>query len=78
MVINLLNYNQKSNRKNSSYTIFIQSVIGFLVGILGGLVGLILGSIRLPVIIKILKTEPKLAVGTNMFISSVIGISGFI
>ena len=28
--------------------------------------------------IKILKTEPKIAVGTNMLISSVMGISGFI
>ena len=28
--------------------------------------------------IKILKTEPKIAVGTNMLISSVMGMSGFI
>jgi len=43
-----------------------------------GLVGLVLGSIRLPAMITILKTEPKIAIGTNMLISSVIGISGFI
>jgi hypothetical protein len=49
-----------------------------LVGILGGLVGLVLGSIRLPAMIKILKTEPKIAVGTNMLISSVMGMFGFI
>ena len=49
-----------------------------MVGILGGLVGLVLGSIRLPAMIKILKTEPKIAVGTNMLISSVMGMSGFI
>ena len=74
----LLNLNQESTSQNSYYEIFLQSIVGFLVGILGGLVGLVLGSIRLPAIIKILKTEPKIAVGTNMLISSVMGISGFI
>jgi len=75
----LLNINEKSIRlKNDYYEIFLQSIIGFLVGMLGGLVGLVLGSIRLPAMIKILKTEPKIAVGTNMLISSVMGISGFI
>jgi uncharacterized membrane protein YfcA len=76
---NRLNINQKSiKQKNPYYDIFVQSIIGFLVGILGGLVGLVLGSIRLPAMIKILKTEPKIAVGTNMLISSVMGMSGFI
>jgi uncharacterized protein len=76
---NRLNLNQKSIiQKNHYYDIFVQSIIGFLVGILGGLVGLVLGSIRLPAMIKILKTEPKIAVGTNMLISSVMGMSGFI
>jgi len=74
----LLNLHQESTSQNPYYDIFLQSIIGFLVGILGGLVGLVLGSIRLPAMIKILKTEPKIAVGTNMLISSVMGISGFI
>ena len=74
----LLNLHQESTSQNSYYDIFLQSIIGFLVGILGGLVGLVLGNIRLPAMIKILKTEPKIAVGTNMLISSVMGISGFI
>ena len=76
---NRLNLNQKSiKQKNPYYDIFVQSIIGFLIGILGGLVGLVLGSIRLPAMINILKTEPKIAVGTNMLISSVMGMSGFI
>lgn len=76
---NRLNLNQKSiKQKNPYYDIFVQSIIGFLVGILGGLVGLVLGSIRLPAMIKILKSEPKIAVGTNMLVSSVMGMSGFI
>jgi uncharacterized membrane protein YfcA len=74
----LLHLHQESTSQNSYYDIFLQSIIGFLVGILGGLVGLVLGSIRLPAMIKILKTEPKIAVGTNMLISSVMGFSGFI
>ena len=72
-----LNFNQKPIKK-SYHNIFVQSIIGFLIGILGGLVGLVLGSIRLPSMIKILKTEPKIAVGTNMLISSVMGMSGFL
>ena len=74
-------YNSRLNQRSLKkfyYDIFIQSIIGFLIGILGGLVGLVLGSIRLPAMIKILKTEPKIAVGTNMLISSVMGMSGFI
>ena len=74
----LLNLHQESKSQNSYYDVFLQSIIGFLVGILGGIVGLVLGSIRLPAMIKILKTEPKIAVGANMLISSVMGISGFI
>lgn len=73
-----LNLNQESKSQNYYYGLFFQSIIGFLVGILGGLVGLVLGSIRLPAMIKILKTEPKIAIGTNMLVSSVMGISGFI
>lgn len=76
---NRLNLNQKSiKQKNPYYDIFVQSIIGFLIGILGGLVGLVLGSIRLPAMINIFKTEPKIAVGTNMLISSVMGMAGFI
>ncbi|HJS64955.1 MAG TPA: sulfite exporter TauE/SafE family protein [Nitrososphaeraceae archaeon] len=72
------NLNQNPIKQNKYYDIFLQSIISFFVGILGGLVGLVLGSIRLPALIKILKTEPKVAVGTNMLISSVMGMSGFI
>lgn len=55
-----------------------ETVIGFGVGFLGGLVGLVLGSIRLPAMIQILKMEPKVAVGTNLAVSSVMGTTGII
>jgi uncharacterized protein len=72
-----LDLNQESSQ-NFYYEIFFQSIIGFLGGILGGLVGLVLGSIRLPTMIKILKTEPKIAVGTDILISSTMEMFGFI
>ena len=56
--------------------IFLESIIGFGIGLLGGIVGLVLGSIRMPAMISILKMEPRVAVGTNLAASSVMGISG--
>jgi uncharacterized membrane protein YfcA len=68
--------------ENSIHTqeksIFLESVIGFVIGILGGMVGLVLGSIRMPAMISILKMESRTAVGTNLAASSVMGISGLI
>jgi uncharacterized membrane protein YfcA len=58
--------------------IFIESIIGFGIGVLGGLVGLVLGSIRMPAMISILKMEPRVAVGTNLAASSIMGISGLV
>ncbi len=52
--------------------------IGLGVGLLGGAVGLILGSIRLPALIRILKVDPRIAAGTNLFIGVLIGASGWV
>jgi uncharacterized protein len=76
----------KSNNKTSdnipNYSknklILLESSIGFGVGVLGGLVGLVLGSIRMPAMISILKMEPKVAVGTNLAASSIMGIFGLL
>jgi uncharacterized protein len=53
-----------------------ESAIGFGVGLLGGMVGLVLGSIRMPAMISILKLPPKIAVGTNLASSAVMGTIG--
>jgi uncharacterized protein len=53
-----------------------ESAIGFGVGLLGGMVGLVLGSIRMPAMISILKLPPKVAVGTNLASSAVMGTIG--
>ena len=55
-----------------------ESLIGLGVGLLGGAVGLILGSIRLPAIVRILKIDPRIAAGTNLFIGFFLGALGWI
>lgn len=54
--------------------IFTESLIGFGIGFVGGLVGLIIGSVRLPAMISVLKMETKVAIGTNLAVSSVTGV----
>lgn len=54
----------------------LESAIGFGVGFLGGIVGLVLGSVRMPAMIAVLKMEPRVAVGTNLAASSVMGAAG--
>ena len=55
-----------------------EGVIGFAVGTLGGAVGLILGSIRLPALVRILRIDPRIAAGTNLFIGFVMGAAGWV
>ena len=52
--------------------------IGLAVGLLGGAVGLILGSIRLPALIRILRVDPRIAAGTNLFIGFIMGSVGWV
>jgi len=52
--------------------------IGLGVGLLGGSVGLILGSIRLPALIRVLKVDPRIAAGSNLFIGFFMGAVGWI
>jgi uncharacterized membrane protein YfcA len=57
---------------------WIAIAIAFAVGVLGGLVGLILGTLRLPAMVRWLRTSPKAAVGTNAATGVVVGIGGLI
>lgn len=54
------------------------SAIGLVVAGGGGLVGLLLGTIRLPAMLRLLLIEPRMAVGTNLAIGLVTGISGLV
>lgn len=55
-----------------------EGLIGLSVGLLGGAVGLILGSIRLLALIRILRIDPRIAAGTNLFIGFVMGSLGWV
>ncbi len=55
-----------------------EGAIGFSVGLLGGAVGLILGSIRLPAMVRILRVDPRLAAGSNLFIGLIMGALGWV
>ena len=50
---------------------------GAAIGLLGGGVGLILGSLRLPLMIRLLKINPRRAAGSNLVVGAALGIFGF-
>ena len=54
-----------------------ESVSALVIGLLGGAVGLILGGTRLPVLIRILRVDPRIAAGSSMFIGFMLGVMGF-
>ena len=58
--------------------ISVEVGIGLGVGLLGGAVGLILGSIRLPALVRVLKVDPRIAAGTNLFIGFFMGTIGWV
>lgn len=65
------------NEKFSRVQLALEGGIGLSVGFIGGAVGLILGSIRLPALIRILRVDPKIAAGSNLFIGFFMGVSGW-
>ena len=56
----------------------LAAAMGFAIGVVGGAVGLILGSLRIPALIRVLKVDPRVAAGTNMFIGFFMGATGWI
>jgi hypothetical protein len=56
----------------------VEMSLGFGIGLFGGTVGLVLGQLRLPAMIQILRMEPRVAAGTNLAISTVTGLFGFL
>ena len=50
---------------------------GAAIGLLGGGVGLILGSLRLPLMIRLLKINPRRAAGSNLVVGAALGVFGF-
>ena len=56
----------------------IGATVGLVVGVVGGAVGLILGSVRLPLLIRVLRADPRIAAGSNLVIGFFMGGAGFI
>ncbi|HEY6876560.1 MAG TPA: sulfite exporter TauE/SafE family protein, partial [Polyangiales bacterium] len=53
----------------------VQVLIGIVLGSISGLVGLLLGSLRLPAMVRLTRVPPATAVGTNMAIGAITGVS---
>jgi uncharacterized membrane protein YfcA len=56
--------------------LLLEVVIGLGIGFLAAVTGLILGSVRLPMMIKLLRIDPAVAVGTNMTIGCITAFAG--
>ena len=50
----------------------------FAIGLLAGAIGLVLSTIRLPLIIRVLRVDPRIAAGSNLFIGMTMGALGWI
>jgi uncharacterized membrane protein YfcA len=51
-------------------------LIGLVIGFLAAVTGLMLGSVRLPMMIRLLKVDPRVAVGTNMAVGCLTAMAG--
>jgi uncharacterized protein len=52
-----------------------QFALGAVLGAISGVVGLLLGSLRLPALVRLSGVRPATAVGTNMLIGAITGVS---
>jgi uncharacterized membrane protein YfcA len=59
-------------------TIVREGLVGVVIGLIGGAVGVALGVLRVPVLVQVLKMNPGLAAGTNLFITILVTIAGFV
>jgi len=55
----------------------LEASTGLGIGILGGAVGLILGGTRLPILIRLLQIDPRIAAGSSSLIGFMLGVMGF-
>ena len=54
-----------------------EGIAGFVIGLIGGAVGLVLGVLRMPALLA-MKMDPHKAAGTNLAITVLVGIAGFV
>ncbi|NET37423.1 MAG: sulfite exporter TauE/SafE family protein [Cyanothece sp. SIO1E1] len=70
--------NESRKERSLRQSLLIEGAVGAAIGALAGIVGLMLGSVRIPAMIRVLKIDPKEAVGTNMAIGFLTGLVGAI
>lgn len=54
-----------------------EGIAGLMIGLIGGAVGLVLGVLRMPALLA-MKMDPHKAAGTNLAITVLVGIAGFV
>ena len=52
--------------------------LGVVIGLIGGAAGLVLGTLRLPILLNVLRMDPRYAAGTNNAIGVLAGVFGFV
>jgi uncharacterized membrane protein YfcA len=52
-------------------------VFGAVIGLVGGAVGVILGTLRMPALLRAVGLDARRAVGTNLVVGFLLGLSGF-
>lgn len=72
-----VNVSKEGIRLNARNQTFY-GAIGLVIGLVGGAVGLILAVLRFPILINVLKMDPRHAAGTNNTIGVLAGTFGFI
>jgi uncharacterized membrane protein YfcA len=77
-----LTLNKKENIRERNLLppliVFVELTSGLLLGFLSAVTGLMQNSLRLPLIIKVLKVDPKIAIGSTMIIGCMTAFSGVI
>ena len=68
---------QLQGSQSGSSKVTLGSFIGLLIGLLGGAVGLILGSLRIPLMVRMMSMDPRMAAGSNLLIGASLGLFGF-
>lgn len=62
----------------SKKTVVREGTVGMLIGVVGGAIGVALGVLRMPALVQVLKMDPAIAGGTNLIITVLVSISGFV
>lgn len=62
----------------SKKTVIREGTVGMLIGLVGGAIGVALGVLRMPALVQVLKMDPAVAGGTNLIITVLVSISGFV